>query len=88
MQSFQHFFAYFADGSWLLVCLFVDFVDGLVKLGADVLSEVVDGAGGGFLGEKVEVWAIDIGYFELPEKLVLFKVQLKLAHFKSHIGVY
>ena len=88
MQSFQHFLAYFADGSWFVVNLFVDFVDDLVELGADILSEVVDGAGGGFLGEEVKVWAIDVGYFELPEELVLLKVELKLAHFKSHFGVY
>ena len=55
MQSFQHFLAYFADGSWFVVNLFVDFVDDLVELGADILSEVVDGAGGGFLGEEVKV---------------------------------
>ena len=35
MQSFQHFLAYFADSSWLMVDLFIYFVNDLVELGAD-----------------------------------------------------
>ena len=35
MQRFQHFLAYFADSSWLMVDLFIYFVNDLVELGAD-----------------------------------------------------